>query len=302
VRSDASDYDSHAFGVHTGGTYKLSVRCDGKIGIGTHAPQNQLTIKGSSTSDYDVMRTSLGGSNENLYYTLWRASGGFMVVRAKGTGGDLNIGINTPEGDAFEAGGGNITFKTNQSGSYGPCMRMWTNGRLYHGRDVINDGNNGAGEILTGGGAIILHNHTSAAGSSLFQVKTGSTKTLRMQIKCDGDLENNNNSYAGISDIKLKENIIDVNSQWDDIKSLQVRNYNFKSETGYQDHKQIGLIAQEVEKICPGLVGETVDEQTDETTKSVKYSILYMKAVKALQEAMQRIESLEQRLDTLENN
>jgi hypothetical protein len=33
------------------------------------------------------------------------------------------------------------------------------------------------------------------------------------------------------------------------------------------------------------------------TTKSVKYSVLYMKAVKALQEAMDRIEQLEARLD-----
>ena len=32
-------------------------------------------------------------------------------------------------------------------------------------------------------------------------------------------------------------------------------------------------------------------------TKSVNYSVLYMKAVKALQEAMERIEILEQRLN-----
>ena len=36
------------------------------------------------------------------------------------------------------------------------------------------------------------------------------------------------------------------------------------------------------------------------TTKSVKYSILYMKAVKALQEAMTRIEALETKNDALE--
>ena len=36
------------------------------------------------------------------------------------------------------------------------------------------------------------------------------------------------------------------------------------------------------------------------TTKAVKYSILYMKAVKALQEAMTRIETLETKVAKLE--
>jgi hypothetical protein len=44
--------------------------------------------------------------------------------------------------------------------------------------------------------------------------------------------------------------------------------------------------------------GEIVDSGT--TTKSIKYSILYMKAVKALQEAMERIETLEAKVATLE--
>jgi len=112
----------------------------------------------------------------------------------------------------------------------------------------------------------------------------------------DGDAENTNNSYGGISDAKLKENIVDANSQWNDLKALQVRNYNFKTETGYSTHTQIGLVAQEVELVSPGLVGESIDEETGESTKSVNYSVLYMKAVKALQEAMERIETLEQRL------
>ena len=43
-----------------------------------------------------------------------------------------------------------------------------------------------------------------------------------------------------------------------------------------------------------GLVSTNPDlSNPEETTKSVKYSILYMKAVKALQEAMTRIETLE---------
>jgi hypothetical protein len=96
-------------------------------------------------------------------------------------------------------------------------------------------------------------------------------------------------------DAKLKENIIDAGSQWSDLKALQVRKYNFKES---QTHTQIGLVAQEVELVSPGLVSESPDRDKDgndlgTVTKSVNYSVLYMKAVKALQEAMERIEALE---------
>jgi hypothetical protein len=111
----------------------------------------------------------------------------------------------------------------------------------------------------------------------------------------NGNIVNTNNSYGSLSDIKLKENIVDANSQWDDLKALQVRNYNFKEG---QTHTQIGLVAQEVELVSPGLVTESPDRDEDgndlgTVTKSVNYSVLYMKAVKALQEAMTRIETLE---------
>jgi hypothetical protein len=127
----------------------------------------------------------------------------------------------------------------------------------------------------------------------------------RLLIADSGNVTNANNSYTGISDIKLKENIVDANSQWSDIKSLQVRNYNFKEETGQATHRQIGLIAQEVEQICPNLVDESSDRDAEgndlgTVTKSVNYSVLYMKAVKALQEAMERIEALEAKVAALE--
>jgi hypothetical protein len=114
-------------------------------------------------------------------------------------------------------------------------------------------------------------------------------------VAANGNVTNTNNSYGGISDIKLKENIVDASSQWDDIKALQIRKYNLREG---QTHTQIGLIAQEVELVSPGLVTESPDRDQDgedlgTTTKSVNYSVLYMKAVKALQEAMERIETLE---------
>ena len=109
----------------------------------------------------------------------------------------------------------------------------------------------------------------------------------------------------------MKENIVDANSQWDDIKSLRVRNFNFKSDSGFSTHTQIGLIAQETEIVSAGLVENVNDIEEDENgtktetgsvTKQVKYSVLYMKSVKALQEAQARIETLEAKVAALEGS
>ena len=123
---------------------------------------------------------------------------------------------------------------------------------------------------------------------------SGSTAIL---VSTNGNVQNTNNSYGAISDITLKENIVPASEQWDNIKGIEIVNYNFKEETGHETHKQLGVIAQQVEEVSPGLVN--TDE---EGLKSVKYSILYMKSVKALQEAMARIESLETRISQLEAN
>jgi hypothetical protein len=119
-----------------------------------------------------------------------------------------------------------------------------------------------------------------------------------IKILGNGNVQNTNNSYGAISDVKLKENIIDATSQWDDIKNLTVRKYSLKSDS-LDAPNMLGVIAQEVEAAgMAGLVYETPDRDMEgndlETvTKAVNYSILYMKAVKALQEAMTRIETLE---------
>ena len=137
--------------------------------------------------------------------------------------------------------------------------------------------------------------------------------TQRLSISSDGDVKNHDNSYGAISDLKLKEQITDASEQWDDVKALKIRKYKFKTDvaTGDSDsHWRLGVIAQEVETAgMSGLVKNEADLQeidginseTGTTTKSVKYSILYMKAVKALQEAMTRIETLESKVTALEN-
>ncbi len=125
----------------------------------------------------------------------------------------------------------------------------------------------------------------------------------------NGNVANANNSYGSTSDVKLKENIVDANSQWDDVKQLRVRNFNFIADSNKT--KLLGLVAQEAETVCPSLVQNIKDLEEDENgnktetgtvTKELKYSVLYMKAIKALQEAQTRIETLESKVAALEGS
>ena len=190
---------------------------------------------------------------------------------------------------------GRLVFKTTQDGSSSPDekMRIFHTGQTHHfstvnGLFVGSSQGAGTSNWLFRGNRNRTSN--SAGGVTVFYVWS------------NGNVQNTNNSYAAISDVKLKENIVDATSQWDDLKALRVRKYNFiEGET----HTQLGVIAQEVETVSPGLVNEITDRDEEgndlgTVTKSVNYSVLYMKAVKALQEAMERIETLETKVAALE--
>ena len=140
---------------------------------------------------------------------------------------------------------------------------------------------------------------------TLNQILCSSGSSVSFVVRRNGSVESRNNTFGAISDIKLKENIVDANSQWNDIKAVQVRNFNLKDDSST---KLLGVVAQEIETVSAGLVADipdkdpTTNEDLGTTTKSVKYSILYMKAIKALQEAMARIETLETKVATLEGS
>ena len=124
-------------------------------------------------------------------------------------------------------------------------------------------------------------------------------------VRNNGNVQNTNGSFTSFSDGRYKENIVDANSQWEDLKNIRIRNWNFRPDLGWATHTMIGPVAQELEQVCPGLVTDipVVGEdgtETEEVQKSVNQSVLYMKAVKALQEAMARIETLEAKVAALE--
>jgi len=183
---------------------------------------------------------------------------------------------------------GRLVFSTTADGASSPTerLRIGSEGHLYA---------SSASSILSN---LTLKNNGSGGDGPDYLQCRDSANTLEFVIEPNGNVKNTNDSYGAISDIKLKENIVDAESQWDDFKAVRFRKYNFKEETGHETFTQLGVIAQELELVSPGLVEETpdLDEEGNDlgtTTKSVKYSILTKKALVALQEAMERIETLE---------
>ena len=147
-------------------------------------------------------------------------------------------------------------------------------------------------EHHAGFGVNIIGNSTS--NSEAFVVYSKSNNSTRFRVLWNGNCANANNSFGSLSDISIKENIVDANSQWDDIKAIKVRNFNLKNDP---DTKMLGVVAQEVETVSPKLVWED-----REGLKGVSYSVLYMKAIKALQESMTRIETLEAEVAALKGS
>lgn len=171
-------------------------------------------------------------------------------------------------------------------------MRIDSSGRLLVGTTstTINTSNFG---FVFDASTDVLKTSRNVNGASTSAEHFGNAGQIRFMG--DGDAENTNNSYGALSDRTLKENETPANSQWNDIKALQIKNYNLIE---YPDRPQIGVIAQDLEDAgMNGLV-----KTDDEGLKSVKYSVLYMKAVKALQEALIEIDNLKARVDTLEGN
>jgi len=187
----------------------------------------------------------------------------------------------------------------------------------------------------------------------------------RFQVKSDGDCVNHDNSYGSLSDERIKQDIVDSGSQWDDLKAVKVRKFKKKDDVRQYGDKawvQIGVIAQELEaagmdKLIKhsnptssdiksssdfGILYTADDDETKDgedailwtaddnavknglakageikteathsrrvgdvkevkaQVKKVGYSVLYMKAIKALQEAQTRIETLETKVAALE--
>ena len=139
----------------------------------------------------------------------------------------------------------------------------------------------------------------------------GSYNRYMAYIKFDGGFANYQSNDTNLCDERVKKDFAEVPSQWNNIKNIGFKHFRYKEDSSSEPLK-IGVVAQQVEPIYPDLVDEdwpqgdanpnTHEKNTGDFYKSVKEEQLLMYSVKALQEAMAKIETLEAEVAALKGS
>jgi len=276
-----------------------------------------------------AVRMRIDGSGDGQFYGSWSLEDNKKLQL--GGGADLQIWHDGSDSYISDEGSGHLLFRTGAEFYWGdtsgnnrmrlnvganPELRVGTTndysstilGYCTHSTDASITAESNTGSYT---GEVFVASSTRNSANATYRLIQAQRRgyAVVFTVNDAGNAQNANNSWTGISDERLKINIEDAGSQWDDIKKLRVRKYQWGH--GNVGHTQIGLVSQEVEAAgMAGLVEESPADEYQiaynpalegEKVKTMKYSVLYMKAVKALQEAIKRIETLEDEVKHLKD-
>jgi hypothetical protein len=276
IRDGAGDQRGLTFQVYTanvGLNEKMRITSGGNVGIGTTSPNSILEIAATTP----VFRIQASDS-ANFHGIEFRQGAGFdAFIKQLPSTGEFRISNGRSVG-----WGGHMTFYTDTA----ERMRITSGGDLALG-DTSAFGykvrfKNAASSPY--GISMVYTASPNVTGDNQFLIFADGTND-KFVVWSSGTAQNRTGVYGTISDISLKENIINASPKLEDLSKLKVRNFNFIGE----DLKQIGFVAQEIEEIFPNMVD--IDTKG---IKSVKTTVLIPMLVKAVQE-------LKAELDTLKN-
>ena len=243
----------------------LQIYHDGSNSIITDAGTGGLFLRGTDTVDiqsalgHNYLKSTISAGTQ-IYYDnsekFATVSGGIKVTGdIENASGNMRIDV---AGVLFlEADDGRVDFEDGGT-TYFRIANSSTDAvvqSIVQDKDLIFKGNDG-GSVIT---ALTLD--MSEAGAATF-----------------------NNNVTAYSDERLKDNIETIENGLDKVEQLRGVTYT------RDERENIGVIAQEVEKILPEIVLTADDEMG---TKSVDYSRLTAVLIEAVKELSAKIEKLE---------
>jgi len=247
-------------------------------------------------------------------------NGGYMRLRTgnsivSGTSlGSIGFGDAANNGALIEAKGdvswspftkgSRIEFSTTADGASTPTerMRIAQNG----GIGIGNISADYAGGVYATSVKLTLHSEASVNNVNVpLEIYNGpSTSTRYSAIFSNGNgivgsisTTGSATTYSTSSDYRLKENVIPLTGAADRLNQLQVCRFNFIADP---DNTVDGFIAHEAQAVVPEAVTGThdeVDADGNPVYQGIDQSKLVPLLTAALQEALQKIETLEQRLN-----
>jgi hypothetical protein len=288
-------------------TQAMTLDASGNLGVGTTSPQKRVHSVSAGTGLNEVLRVGnsqangggvgvkIGFQPNNDFVSNGLIGASISAVNTSGSAGnDIALVFGTGSGGSESEraridSSGNLLVGTTSAYSSGATPHLFVSANTAGSYIAVFKNANATP------GCLILDLSADPNNGSDTYIATGQN---RFKVLSNGNVQNTNNSYGAISDVKLKENIADATPKLADLMQVKVRNYNLIGETT----RQIGVVAQELETVFPLMVDESFDRDAEgndlgTTTKSVKYSVFVPMLIKAMQEQQAIIESLKARLD-----
>ena len=142
------------------------------------------------------------------------------------------------------------------------------------------------------------------------------SSAVRFQVNSNGGIQNFQSNDSNLCDEREKKNIVSLETKWDKVKSWELKKFHY-NEDANTDALRYGVIAQQVEEHCPEVLTDWIKQRAEDAVldedgnvikeavteiarKGVKEQQMMWMAIKALQEAQTRIETLETKVAALE--
>ena len=253
----------------TNNTERFQISAAGNVGINNTSPAQKLHVGGNvrfSTTPTDGNESrfdfTAGGASDDPTMTLYRHDGVSASVKFR------------PGLDNFFE---NHILVGTTSTSFSSA----------NGVKLINDGR-----------VASVASYSDNSYENYTMYSTG-VNNWRFYVGWAGRISAVTTSINQISDERLKENILDIDTGLAEICALKPRRFDWKGNEGTGEKGVQGFIAQEVETVMPELVGN-FKHNTLADCKSVMMGDAFPTVVKAIQELKAENDALKARIETLE--